>query len=217
MSDTEVFREVDEDYRRDRMIAFWRRHGWLVMVFVGLSLAAAAGLQYLHQRNQAEQAAQTTTLDQLINLATPGNELRAADALAAFAAKADKGHAILARLTEASLRQRMGNLGGASALYHAIADDGSVEQNMRDLAIVRLGYIAVDQPNPEPLIPRLAPIASKDSPWRYSAKEAMALLTARAGQKASAATQFSEIAQDPGAPPDLAQRARDLADFYRRN
>ena len=27
MSDSEVFLEVDEDYRRERMIAFWKRYG----------------------------------------------------------------------------------------------------------------------------------------------------------------------------------------------
>ena len=31
MSDLEVFREVDEDYRRERMIAFWRRYGTVLL------------------------------------------------------------------------------------------------------------------------------------------------------------------------------------------
>ena len=81
--------------------------------------------------------------------------------------------------------------------------------------MVRLGYIAVDEANPEPLIPRLQTIAAKDSPWRFSAKEAIALLTARAGQRESAAKMFSDLAQDVGAPPDMAGRARALAELYR--
>ena len=86
---------------------------------------------------------------------------------------------------------------------------------MKDLAVVRLGYIAADAATPEPLIPRLQAIAAKDGPWRYSAREAIALLTARAGQREAAAKMFSDLAQSPGAPPDLAGRARALADLYR--
>lgn len=215
MSDTDVFREVDEDYRRERMAVFWRRYGALVIAIAALAMVAAGAFDYLHRKAEAEKAVQTADLNALIGAAVPGNEVKAADALAAYAAKADEAHATLARMIEASLRQRAGNLDGAVKIYHQIADDNSVEADLRDLAIVRLGYIAVDQPKPEPLIPRLGPIAGKEGPWRYSAKEVIALLTARAGQRESAATMLSDLARDPGAPPDLAERARALSELYR--
>lgn len=215
MSDTDVFREVDEDYRRERMIIFWRRYGALVLAFAVAIMAAAGVGDYWYRKTQAEKAVATADFDTLMASVAPGNEGKSADALEAFASKADKGLATLARMAEASLRQRGGQLDAAAALYHQIADDGSVDANLRDLSVVRLGYIAVDQAKPEPLIPRLQPIASKDGPWRCSAKEVIALLTARAGQRDSAAAMFSELADDPNAPPDLASRARALAELYR--
>jgi len=71
-----------------------------------------------------------------------------------------------------------------------------------------------DEAKPEPLIPRLQTLAVEGNPWRYSAREAIALLTERAGQRESAAKMFSDLARDPGAPSDLAGRARALADLY---
>ena len=215
MSDLEVFREVDEDYRRDRMIAFWRRYGTAIFALLVLAMAAAAGVNYLNVRAQMQKEVETAEFEALLSGIQPGAEQESIAALAAYAAKANPTQATLAQFTEASLRQRSGAMTAAAQVYHQIADGNQASDDMRDLAVVRLGYLAVDAKTPEPLVPRLQAIADKDGPWRYSAREAIALLTARAGQRESAAKMFSDLAQDPGAPPDLAGRARALADLYR--
>ena len=214
MSDLEVFREVDEDYRRDRMAAFWRRYGGAVAALVLVVIGIAWGVDYYFQRVQAQKAGQSAELNALIAAAKDGSVVKSADGLAAYAAGADASHALLARLAEASLRQRLGALDKASALYHQIADDSAAPEDIRDLAIGRLGQVAVDEPKPEPLIPRLQAIADKNSPWRYTALETIALLTAKAGQNPGAVKIFNDLAKDPSAPPDLADRAHALAEFY---
>jgi hypothetical protein len=219
MSDSDVFREVDEDYRHERMLAFWRRYGLIVLAALVLAVLAATGINYWRAQADAHKAAQTADLEALLSNVRPGSETASADALAAYATKASPPLATLALFSAASLRQRTGDLDGAAKMYHQIADgqtgDASpASASLRDLAVVRLGYIAVDQSKPEPLIPRLEALTATDNPWRYSAREAIALLTARAGQRESAATMFSDLARDPGAPSDLAGRARALADLY---
>jgi hypothetical protein len=214
MSDSNVFREVDEEYRQERMLAFWRRYGALIFVLVLLAAAGAAGVNYMLARAEAQKAAETTAFESLLSGVTAGNEAKSADALMAFATTAQPAVATLARLSAAALRQRSGDLDGASRIYHEVADGTGASQDMRDLAIVRLGYLAADQAKPEPLIPRLQTLAVEGNPWRYSAREAIALLTERAGQRESAAKMFSDLARDPGAPSDLAGRARALADLY---
>jgi hypothetical protein len=215
MSDSEVFREVDEEYRRDRMIAFWRRYGTAVAVAAVAVMLVALGINYYMRRLELQKEAETARFEALLSGIQPGNEQEAIQNLAAYAATAKPIKATLAMLTEASLRQRTGNLTAAAQVYHQIADGNQAPQDLKDLAIVRLGYLAADADKPEPLIPRLQAIADKDSPWRYSAREAVALLTAKAGQREAAAKMFSDLAQAPGAPIDLAERARALADLSR--
>jgi hypothetical protein len=215
MSDSEVFREVDEDYRRDQMIAFWRRYGVAVAALAVLTMAAALAFNVFTARAQQRKEAETAQFEALLSGIQAGSEQESIAALAAYAANAKPVQATLAMLTEAALRQRAGNDTAAAQVYHQIADGDEASQDLKDLAIVRLGYIAADATTPEPLIPRLQAIAGKDSPWRYSAREAIALLTARAGQREAAAKMFSDLALSPGAPPDLAGRARALADLYR--
>jgi hypothetical protein len=215
MSDSELFREVDEDYRRERMIAFWRRYGTAVFGLFVLVLLGTLAFNYQQSRRQAEDAAETARFEQILSGVKTGEEGRTADALSAFAAQAGPAKRTLALMTEAALRQQSGKLDDAARLYHQIADGTDADPVLRDLAVVRLGYLAADQSQPEPMIPRLQELVAKNSPWRYSAREAIALLTARAGQRESAAGLFSDLARDPGAPPDLAGRARALADLYR--
>jgi len=215
MSDSDVFREVDEDYRREQMVAFWRRYGAAVFAGFILVMAGAAGFNYWRAQQNAREAARSAEFESLLSSVTPGAEAASADKLAAYAANANPAQSALALLAEAALRQRAGNLADAARLYHQIADGSSADPLLRDLAVVRLGYLAADQATPEPLIPRLEAIANNKSPWRYSAREAAALLTARTGQRESAAAMLSELVHDPGAPPDLAGRARALADLYR--
>jgi len=215
MSDLEVFREVDEDYRRDRMLAFWRRYGVAVFAAAVLVMAAASGLNYWNMRAQAQKEAETAEFEALLAGIQPGNEQQSVAALADYATRAKPAEATLAMFTEASLRQRSGNSAAAAQVYHQIADGTQASADLRDLAVVRLGYLAADAATPEPLIPRLQAIADGAGPWRFSAREAIALLTARAGQRESAAKMFSDLALDPGAPIDLAGRARALAELYR--
>ncbi len=215
MSDLEVFREVDEDYRRDRMIAFWRRYGMAMLTGAVLVMAAASGYNYLHARSLAQDEADTAEFESLLNAITPGSEQQSIAALADYAAHAKPAEATLAMFTEAALRQRSGNIAAAAQVYHQIADGNQASADLKDLAVVRLGYIAADAPTPEPLIPRLQAIADGSGPWRFSAREAIGLLTARAGQRESAAKIFSDLAQNPDAPTDLAGRARALAELYR--
>ena len=215
MSDSEVFREVDEDYRRDRMMAFWRRYGTTVAAAAVVVAIVALGVNYYLQRQQTEKEAETARFEALLSGIQPGNEQEAIQKLANYAASAKPIQATLAMLTEASLRQRTGNITAAAQVYHQIADGDQASQDLKDLAVVRLGYIAADSDKPEPLIPRLQAIADKAGPWRYSAKEAIGLLTAKAGQREQAAKMFADLGQAPGAPLDLAQRARALADLYR--
>lgn len=214
MSNLDVFREVDEDYRRDRMAAFWKRYGLAFAVAVVLALIIAGGIQYYFSQVQAEKAAQTSQLEALMSEAQPGSEAKVADELVSYASRVDESHAVLARIMAASLRQHAGQLDAAAALYHQIADGPGEDQSLKDLAVVRLGYLAVDQPNPEPLIPRLQALIAKNSPWRYSAREAIALLTAKAGKREEAAKMLTDLANDAGAPQDIVGRARALADLY---
>ena len=106
MSDLEVFREVDEDYRRERMIAFWRRYGTIVLAAAVVVMLTAAGVSYMTLRAEQGKEADTAQFEALLSGIQSGNEAESIAALSAYAATAKPVEATLAMFTEAALRQR---------------------------------------------------------------------------------------------------------------
>ncbi|MGA7384275.1 MAG: tetratricopeptide repeat protein, partial [Methylocella sp.] len=98
---TEFFREVDEDLRRDRVLRYWTKYRYLLIVFAVLVVAATGGSRfYGHYREEAAQAA-GTKYEAAAQLSRDGKPAEAAAAFDALSKTAPKGYAVLARLRAA--------------------------------------------------------------------------------------------------------------------
>jgi hypothetical protein len=221
---SDIFREVDEELRRDRFENLSKRFGPL---FIAVALVAVVGTGgYVSWQNwqQSRAEAETAQLTEALRLATadntekpgtekPGTEA-AADALTAFAGEAGAGRGTLARLYAAGLRARNGDTSTAVATYDQIAGASDVEPVYRNLATVLSVLHQVETGNPGELQARLAPLAAEGSPWRHTARDLSALLAAKAGDRAKAHDLYSQLADDPTAPAGVRTRAADLSALY---
>jgi hypothetical protein len=206
----DIFREVDEDLRRDRLSALWQRYGKYVIAFavaVVLLTAANVGWQKWSESRRIEQSERYLAAMQPLE---DGNEAAAANALAGFADDAGSGYATLARLQEAAARAKLGDTAGAVQVYDALADDDGIEPLYTELAVVLSAMHQLDTGDPQALRGRLTPIAAADSPWRHSAKELLGLLALRSGDMAGATEMFQQLADDPDAPQSARARAAEL-------
>ncbi|MDB5362310.1 MAG: rane protein [Rhodospirillales bacterium] len=205
----DIFQEIDEDLRRDRMAKLWARYGkYAIAAAVLLVVLTAAVVAYQNYRQQQYQALG-------LKYAETGLTLRAGDTdkavvgFGALAAEDKAGYGLLARIQAAALKAKASQdkEGGLAALT-AIAADGSVDPVYRDLATVLGGLYSVDQTKPEDIIARMKPLAA--GPWRYTALEVTALAQLKAGDKAAALKTYQELADDLGAPPSLRSRATEI-------
>jgi hypothetical protein len=207
---SDIFQEVDEELRRENFAKLWARYGKYVIAFAVLLVLATAGVtqwrQYqLHQR-EAEGARYVAAL----NLARQGKDQDAAAALAAIARQAGGGHATLARLEDAALKARSGDVDGAIAGYAALAADGSVDPVYRDVATLLAAQYGLKNGDPKAIIAKLAPLTSADNPWHPSALELTALAEIKAGDRASARATYQRLADDLAAPQGLRARAAEM-------
>lgn len=226
MSD-DIFREVDEELRRDKLEKLWRSHGWIVVVVVVAIIAGTAGWVAWQRWQESRRIALTTELvttleraDAAIgsgagDAAAKDAAKAVADALAAFAAKAGSGQSTIARFHEAGLRARQGDREAAIRLYDALAAGDGLPM-YRDLATV-LGVLhRMDGGDPAQLQGRLAPLTVDGNPWRFTARELTALLSVQGGDRARARDLFQKLADDPAAPSGVRGRAAELAALYGR-
>lgn len=202
---TDVFREVDEEVRREQLLKLWRRHSKHVIAAIVLLLAVAAGLfgwrQWQEQRRieRAEAYLAATAMQ-------PSEGVEAFEAMAG-----DDGYGVLARLREASLLAELGRKAEAVAAFERIAADRQIPEVYRDLAMILYAQHALGQADGGEIVKRLEPLTAGDSPWRFSAMELTALAELHGGHSERARALFLTLADDPAAPAGLRGRAAELA------
>jgi hypothetical protein len=68
----------------------------------------------------------------------------------------------------------------------------------------------IDTVDREALVQRVAPLAADDNPWRYSAREILAVLARRGGDMGKARELYSGLANDVAAPSGIRSRAQEM-------
>lgn len=206
MSDDSFLREVEEELRSDKLKAFWRRYAvFIIGGAVLIVLAVAANEVYKWWRDSTA----ATASDQFYSASELAQSGDIAGAQAAFAELADggpDGYAILAQFRNAALLEEEGDPEAAISAYDTLAA-ALDNRNLRQLALVLGGYVAVDHLDPSAVQARVGDMTGADNPFRNQAREALGLAYYKAGDFEAARTQFEEIAADANAAQDMQLRA----------
>jgi hypothetical protein len=206
--------EIESDLREDELKRIWKRHGstfiTVAVVFM-LGVAAYEGWRAYESREHARVA---NLYDQAIVLASEEKIDEAKAKFAEVAKTEDQPYASLARLTDAGLRIEHNDVEGALALYTAQAADAKADVMFRDMAIVMKALHSVDSGDAKALEAELAPLTT-DSTFKHSAIEITALLAAKQGDTARAATLAQSLADDTTTPQAMRGRAQELAALYK--
>lgn len=196
MSNENIFREVDEELRSDRMRKLWRQTGpYIIGAAVGIVLLVAINEGWSWwQRSQA--AASSEQLYAAFELADGGDIAAAQAALDELIASGSGNYPTLARFRQAGLLASEGQAQEAVALYDAIANAES-NPRLRELALVLAAMQLVDAGSAADVETRVASIAVEDNPLRNAAREALGLAYYKAGDYAAAQANFEAILNDP--------------------
>jgi hypothetical protein len=201
----DIFHEVDEAVRRERLEKIWQRYGTYIVVAAVLLIAAVGGWRgydYLQRQKAQEAGAQ---FEAAMTLAEAGKHQEAADAFAKVAKEGAGGYTMLARLREAAeLAPR--DAKAAVAAFDALAADAGIGQRFQDLAALRAGFLLVDTAPLNDMTRRLEPIAAAGRTFRHSARELLALSAWRANDSAAARRFAEQIIADAETPAAIRSR-----------
>jgi len=204
-------REVDENLRSDELQGLAKKYGgWLVGGLL-LFLAGVGGWLYWQDRQRNESGEQSEVLAQTYadvgasKMATVPKRL---DTLATDGGDVVRATALFARAAVA-IEQNDRKL--ALSKYREIADDTSLAQPHRDLALLRGTTLEFDSIKPEEVISRMQPLAKPGLPWFGSAGELTAMAYIKQGKKLEAGRLFAAIAADKQVPDSIRARAVQVA------
>jgi hypothetical protein len=202
---SDIFQEVDEEVRRERLQQLWERHGNLIValaLLIVLGVGGWRGYDWWENRKAAESGA---AFEAAVALAESGKQDEAQAAFSKLAKEGSSGYRVLARFREAAEVAKT-DAAAAVKAYDSLAAESALGRSLQDLATIRAGLILVDTATPTELATRLEPLTATDRPFRHTARELLALGAWRAGDAAAAKRWFDLIATDIETPAGTRQR-----------
>lgn len=207
----DIFQEIDEELRRERLEKLWQRHGKLVIALAAAAVVGTAIYVGWQRYQENRRLALAEQYGAAVALADPGTgDLAKADAALAQLAEQGGGYGALAALERAAAKAKAGDLEGAAAIYDGLAKDTGAPAILRDLALLLKAMRLLDSGDPAALTASLEPLTAPANPWRFSARELIGLLALKSGNQAQATEVFSRLADDQSAPAALRARAAEL-------
>ncbi|WP_052951455.1 tetratricopeptide repeat protein [Devosia soli] len=205
MAEDNIFREVDEELRSDRMRSLWRR---IAPFVIGAAVAIVALVAFNEGWSWYTNSQSAQSSEELYAALDSANkdDLAAAQAeLDTLAANGTGGYPVLAEFAKASVLAKSGDKAGAIAAYDAIANAQS-NVRLRELALLQAGSLLVDTGSLADVETRVGSIATDDNPMRRVARELIGLAQFKAGDAEAAKASFEAVLNDPLAQQGIRNR-----------
>jgi hypothetical protein len=202
----DIFEEVDEHLRSDRLGVLARRYLPWVLGVLGIALAIALGWwAFTAFQNKAIDAGSRAYADGLDSLTA--NNLDKAYGQFATAAKSPGEYKALALMQEANVRMNQNRIADAVALFDQAAkatDDPLVQ----DAARLKSAFALLDTAPYAQIEGRLKPLIDPNRPYHALAREALGMAKLNAGRPQDALGDFQVLSLMADAPADVRQRAQ---------
>ncbi len=208
---SDIFREVDEEYNKDRALEFWKKYGPAIIGGVAAIVAAVVLYSFWQSYSANQRAKQSdkfvAALELLENDTQPSE---AARSFAELAESSSSGYKILSSFLHANSLTEAGQVEESLSVYEGIIVNSNADKVMRDLARVKAAYLVVDTASLDEMNGRVAALMDGKNPWRHSARQLIAIAAFREGDVERARTEFLRLLSDPGTPQNMRALAQEM-------
>ena len=204
---SDVFEEVEENLRADQWKSLAKRWWPVAAGVVGAAVLVVGGIWFLDARKGWTGAEASQAYQRGIE-AIESQNLTAAEAAFVDAEEAgNPGYRALALMQRAGLQVEQNNFAEAVQLFDEAAE-ATNEPLIADAASLKAAWILMDTASLEDLTVRLSPLTEDDRPFRFHAREALALARLQHGQPDAARQQLQTLSLALDVPEAVRQRAQ---------
>ena len=207
---SDIFREIEEELRRDNLRKLWSRYGRYVIAVALAAILIAGAIVAWRDHQASERRAQGARYASALALAREGKDAEAARRFTLLAREGG-GYSLLAAFEEAELLARSGDRKAATAAYDHLAASSGIDPDLRDLAVLLSVAHALPDGDSKAAIERLQPLTASGNPWRASALDLTAAAKLKSGDRGGALAIYQQLADDLTAPQGLRARAAEMA------
>jgi len=203
---SDIFREVDEDLRRDRASELAKKYGPYFIGFAVAIVVGTLGYNLWRDWDLEHRSEQSDLYTAAVELAADGDTAASVTALAALG-EPNGSYGTLATFERARLLAEEGSRDEALALWQALAASEAAGPALQGAARLFFVMHQIDDGDSDELRAMLEPLMVAGNGFRPVAMELNAMLLLRDGNREAARQIYGEIADDLTAPPGLRARA----------
>jgi hypothetical protein len=206
---SDIFHEVDEEVRRERLKQFWERYGNYAITAACVLVLGIGAWRAWEWWQLKESAKAGAAFQSAMTLSEEGKGKEAEAAFARLASEGTSGYRVLARFQEAA-QVAKADPQSAVKIYDSIAADGATDRVLRDMASIRAATLLVDSAPYEEIRARLEPLSARDRAFHHTARELLALSAWKNKDSAAARRWFDLILTDTETPAGMRSRVEVL-------
>ena len=206
-----LFKEIDEDLRQQKYANLWKKYGKFVIAGAVVLIIGVASIQGWEAYNLNRKITDSNLLMSALKSIDQANPTNAIALLDNLTKDGSLGYSILAKFNQAAILTKSGKYHKAIENYLSISEDMRIEQNLRDLALIRSAYLSLEHTSSDKPLEKLSSIINMENAWRHSAKELSALFSYKSGDSVRAHQLYKELADDTTAPTGMRSRAAEMA------
>jgi hypothetical protein len=211
---SDIFREVDEEFRRSQAEALWKRYSNVILAACTILVLAVAGWRFYEWRKEQAAQAAGARFEEALQLIQTGKTADGEAALAKIAAEPGSIYSTLAQFRAAAELSKK-DAPGAIRAFDQIANITTLDAGLRDVARLRSATLAVDAEPLSDIERRLAPLLTAGNVWRHPANELLAAAALKANNLDKARSALDAIIIDRDAPASIKARAEVLIGLAR--
>jgi hypothetical protein len=202
----DVFSEVDEQLRAERLRSFMQRAVPAFIAALVLTVLAVAGVQgwQMYQSSQSAKASQA--YQAAVDTIGSGDEAKAFQQFDGLATHGGPYQA-LALMQQGGIRMGQNKPDEAAALFDKAAA-ASKSALISDMASLKSAYAVMDTASLATVEAKLTPLTAAGRPYRIQAREALAIARLGAGKTAAAKADLVAVANQLDTPDSARQRAQ---------
>ncbi len=198
--------EVEEELRKDDYNKLLKRYGPYIAAGIAVIVAGTAFLEWREYSQDKAARATSASYVQAAELAAQGETDKAVVEFQQLAEIAPQGYAGLSLMRAAIAKQESGDRAAAVSLYDQAAGKFEAPRH-KQLAQLKAAYILAGDGAYGDVMSRVGPLAEKDAPYEYLARELMGFAALQSGDESTAREQFAYLQNIPGVPESIKERA----------
>ena len=206
----DVFQEVDEDIRKDRIKSIWKRYRIFFILLLLFVIGAVCFNSFWTQYKLKKVEERSEKYFFAIDEATV-NAQKGVDALKIFSDEEydSSYHVLLANLKEAAIRRSKNDLHNALNIYENILEN-NIEQAYKDFVQIQLAEVLMELGNLEEAKTILFDVSNTNTAFASVAKEYIGYISMQEGDLIKARNIFEELTKSATTPITIKNRVKDI-------